>query len=116
MIYPPSIKWCHVRNLWVISWPSSWFRETHTPNDSELLHEFALQIAAVINAGPPPPVVDADGMVQPARAVHMPPVAAIPLDAVKVPDDWDDDYCWTLTAPEPVEEKIAGAYTAGSGV
>lgn len=98
MAYPPTAKWCFVRNRMVISWPQVYFRETRHPADCLLSREQTLELIAELTAGlDAAPDPDESGMVAPALAKHLPPCGPVPLDAVEVP--FDPDAMWVLAEP-----------------
>lgn len=111
-MYPPSLKFCHIRQCWILSVPRAWRRETCAPCDCPILPEYAEQLARQILAGPPPPEVDDEGQVHPAKADQMPRIAPLVLESEE--DSWDDEVQWVPVAMVP--EKVAGRHTAGSGV
>lgn len=113
-MFPPTLKWCPVRGCWILSVPRAWRRETCAPCDCPILPEYAEQLARQILQGPPPPEVDDEGLVHPAKADQMPILA--PQLWVPPEEAWDDEVEWVPVAMVPVPEKVAGRHTAGSGV
>lgn len=111
-MYPPTLKYCPVRQCWILNFPRGWHRGTVSPCDCPILPEYAEQLAHQILAGPPLPEPDDEGLVQPAKADHMPAVSPVPY--VGDDEEWDADEVIGLAAAIP--EKVAGKYTAGSGV
>lgn len=95
-MYPPTLKYCHVRKCWIISVPRSWRRGTVSPGDFPILPEYAEQMARQILEGPPPAEPDENGMLQPAKAAHMPAVAPVPYAGED--EEWDEDEVIELAA------------------
>lgn len=119
-MYPPTVKICNVREALdvpciIISMPTVWYRRILKPGDLILTPEQRDQLVYDLQHPQRDPVqTDDEGNIIPAKADHAPrpiPVREIDLERYTIALTTEDVY-----PPPGMETKIAGKFTAGSGV